>query len=364
MNRAKTFLFRRAMKNSIPALLIPISALILLGCRAKSEGNELFEMENTIIALLQEAENSVVVVEAYLPRSAGETASEARAEKRIGSGFVYRRDGYIVCTESLLEDCDSLAVINQDGERFPVQVVGSDFETNLAVLKASDGVWRPFELDPREPETGCIGIAVGNTYFSQGIAAGWGLINRMRISGDEMFEKNLLAVRINWTEVHSGTPLLGSEGRLIGITEGILEKGSSIWTVIPAGIIEPTAQRLIAEGRIERGWAGIVSDADCGDATLRKFKEENKERGAVVTSVVAGGPAEKAGIRAGDIILSVNGEPVSGVCEFRRSVTRLLPGSRVSLSVLRGSETVHIDVALASIPKEPGRLRRYAGRSA
>ncbi len=365
MNRTKLARFRRTSRLSISVPPILICILILLGCRSKSQQkNELFEMENTIISLLQDAENSVVVVEAYLRRPASETASGLSADRRIGSGFVYRRDGYIVCTESLLEDCDSLAVINQDGERFPARVVGSDFETNLAVLKAAEGAWQALELDPHEPETGQIGIAVGNTYYSQGIAAGWGLINHTRICGDAMFERNLLAVRINWTEVHSGTPVIGSAGKLIGITEGKLANGHSIWTVIPAGIIEPAAQRLIAEGRIVRGWAGVVSDSECGDASLRELKAKNKGKGAVVTSVVAGGPAEKAGVRAGDIILTVNGDAISGECDFRRMVTRLSPGSRITLGVLRGSETLSIEVVLASIPADPGRLRRAVSRSA
>jgi S1-C subfamily serine protease len=365
MNRTKSTRRLRTSKFvSTFTLLISLCALLLPGCQAKSEKNELFEMENAIIALLRDAESSVVVVEAYLPHNAGAAEAETAAVKRIGSGFVYRRDGYIVCTESLLEDSDSLTVINQDGERFPVQVVGRDFETNLAVLKAADGTWQPLELDPRAPETGYLGIALGNTFYSQGIAVGWGLINHTRISGDEMFERNLLSVRINWTEVHSGTPVIGSEGRLIGITEGKLAGGNSIWTVIPAGIIEPVARRLIMEGKIERGWAGIISDAECEDAALREFKTKNKGKGAVVTSVVAGGPAEKAGVRAGDIILSVNGEAVTGVCDFRKTVTRLAPGSQIALSVLRGGETVHIDIMLASIPADPGRLRRAASRSA
>lgn len=341
-------------------ITLPALVLILPSCQQVSRQNELKAIEKSIAGILGKADNSVVVICSASPN--GGDSSEK--ELTYCSGCVIGSDGIIVTTDGSLESDGELEVLRQNGERYPAIIIGRDFETNLALLKIEADLLPVLTPADSAIQAGCLGFAVANTIYSQGLVCSWGLVNETWIGGDDFLDHQLLFLSIDQPSVHSGTPVLDIAGRLIGIVEGRLEMGNAAWTIIPAQTIEAVEGILLKKGRIERGWVGISSTRSCPEKELVHLMDEFRQKGAVVSSVVSGSPAEKAGIKAGDVVVRLNGQLVKCISDFRRQVTALPPGDTVNLDIIRKGENVQLNLTLTSIPDDPLRQRRCTSRSA
>ncbi len=332
------------------------------GCRSNPPENSLQAVEKAILEIGDQSRDAVVVVEAFVPDATSADADSSAVRKRLGSGFVYRSDGIIVTTDAVLDGAAEVKIITQEGDELPARVLGRDFETNLSVLQVSTRNLRPLQLIEEDIPAGCLAIAVGNTYYSQGLACSWGLVNRTLIGGGDFLDHPLLAMNIPLPEVGSGVPILDARGALIGITEGLMENCPCNWTVIPATTIRAVADRLIAEGEIVRGWLGIKSDPRCDREEVASLMRRWKDKAVVISEVIPGSPAQKADLQPGDIISEVNGESVTCVSTLRRMVTASAPGTEIILTLVRGGSERESRCALGTLKVTPDRRRRCSTR--
>lgn len=337
-------------------------ALLISSCNSNPPESNLEALERDLTRISMECGNSVVVVDARPSDHEAEEADSGECKHRIGSGFIYRSDGYIVTTDAVLGEAENIKIITQDGVEHPATLVGRDFETNIAVLKTAVRDFTPISLPEQDNSSNCVGLMIGNTYFSEGIICSWGLLNRTRIGGGDFLDHKLFSMHIAVPEVPSGTPIVDARGDLFGITEGHLEDDKYVWTIIPAATITSVAQRLIADGAIQRGWLGIKSDQQCTRSDIVNLIQEWKGKGVVISDVLADSPAEKARLQSGDIISAVDDTPVTCVYTLREKITSLAPGTDVVLKLIRGGEEMTVKCTLGTLTIQPDRHRRCPNR--
>jgi serine protease Do len=250
------------------------------------------------------------------------------------------------------------------GDRIPAIVAGKDFETNIALIRVEHDDLKPLPLISSAVTNGSLGILLGNTYYSEGMACGWGILNQTWIGGGDFLDDKLLSIHIDWPGLHSGTPVLDVNGDLIGIAEGHLETFETAWTIIPAKTISIVAEKLILGGSIERGWLGIRSNPVCPRENTARLMKQWKGKGAVVSSLVTDSPADQAGFAVGDVVTEVNGERILCISDLRRMLTAMTPGTRVVVAVNRDGETFTVEIVLGLVPDDSQRQRRCIRRSA
>ncbi len=349
-----------------------ISGLVLLaavsfgfqGCQTSNDVDTLTALQNEIQNIGMQCGGGIVVINASLNQPHSQEGEHHQCKHRIGSGFVFRSDGIIVTTDGLLGDAETFQVITQSNHRFDAELVGRDFETNIAVLKIDTTGLTPLTFPDRKTSAGCFGIMIGNTFYSQGLTCGWGLINQTWIGGSDFLDDKLLSMHLNWPDVHSGTPVMDVDGRLIGIAEGCMAEMNSAWTIIPSSTVSRVAEKLLNEGEIQRGWLGIKSDPICPERQILALLNDWKGKGAVVSNIISGSPAERAAIIPGDIIVKLNNSPIKCISDLRRKVTEIRPDTNVIIEIIRKGEDIEVEVNLDPLTNTPDRGRRSLSRSA
>ncbi len=272
-----------------------------------------------------------------------------------GSGFFISSDGYIVTNNHVVENAKDIKVVlpGKDQRELPAKVIGRDEGTDLAVIKVEgkDFPYVSFENSAR-PRVGDWVIAVGNPFGLGGTATA-GIISAYgRDIGEKFVDYIQIDAPIN--RGNSGGPTFDIYGRVIGINTAIFSPSGGgsvgIGFAIPADVADTITKQLMAGGKITRGYLG---------ATIQDISPEIAEslgkpdlKGAMVDELVAGGPAAKAGVQPGDIVLSVNGVPVHGATELTRQVAASHTGETLRLAILRGTESVTLDVHSGLRPSE------------
>ncbi|MDR4124705.1 S1C family serine protease [Yanghanlia caeni] len=283
--------------------------------------------------------------------------SQRRQAGSLGSGVIVRADGYILTNYHVVEAADSIRVALNDGREADARVVGADPETDLAVLKIQLPKLQAIEFDEDERlRVGDVVLAIGNP-FGVGQTTTLGIVsalgrNRLGINIYENFIQTDAAINPG----NSGGALVDAHGRLVGINTAIYsETGGSlgIGFAIPARSAQTILEEIIRSGKVTRGWVGIEPQ-DITPDLMRAFglKQQN---GLIVAGVLRGGPAHRAGLRVGDIVLALDGEPLPDSIAFLNAVAPLKPGTDVQLTVLReGREyTVKVEVG-----ERPAAVRR------
>jgi serine protease Do len=289
-----------------------------------------------------------------LPGEEGEKHSNgsplAPVSQAAGSGFIISRDGMIVTNDHVIAGAAHIVVTLNDGERYPAKLIGADDLTDIAVIKVTSS--RPLVPARWGNSATCqVGdwvLAAGNPFalgnsFTVGIISAEG-----RDIGDGPFDHFLqLDAPIN--PGNSGGPAFNLAGQVIGINSAIVSpSGGSVGIgfAIPSNSARGIVAALIAHGEIPRGWLGVsVSDPLIGS--------DGGEDGAEITGVEPGGPADKAGLSSSDIVLSVNGRPISGASDLTRAIASMTPGSKVVLGV---SKNAHIFTVKVVVDRRPVQL--------
>jgi serine protease Do len=271
-----------------------------------------------------------------------------------GSGFFISADGYIVTNNHVIEDATDIKVVLPDKNQteLPARVIGRDVATDLAVLKVEgkDYPYVSFENSAR-PRVGDWVIAVGNPFGLGGTATA-GIISAYgRDIGEKFVDYIQIDAPIN--RGNSGGPTFDVYGRVIGINSAIFSpSGGSVGIgfAIPADIADQVTKQLIANGKITRGYLG---------ATIQDVSPEIAEslgkpdlKGALVDELSPGGPAQKAGVKAGDIVLALNGSPVKGATDLTRQVAASRTGDDLRLSILRDGQTLTLVARSGLRPSE------------
>jgi len=280
-----------------------------------------------------------------------------RRSESLGSGFFISDDGYILTNNHVVRDADDIIVRLSDTKEFKAKVVGSDAETDVALLKIDADEKMPY-LELGDSDSILVGdwaIAVGNPFPQLGLdrTVTIGVISALGRSGlvfgpDNPIYQNYIQTDASINPGNSGGPLVGIDGQVVGINSAIVSPSGGnigIGFAIPVNLAKKIADELKSSGSISRGWLGILpNDIDNNLAEAMDLKSTD---GVLVESVEADSPAEKGGLEIGDVILEVDGKKVTSAQEFRFIIADAGPGKRVSMKINREGDIKNIDFTLA-----------------
>ena len=283
------------------------------------------------------------------PQNHGPRTIEAR-----GSGFVISPDGYIVTNNHVVKGATSVTVTLDDGTTLKARVIGHDAGTDLALLKVKPSAKLSFiQLgESNDVEPGEWVIAVGNPYGLGGSVTAGIVSARGRDIGDGPYD-SFLQVDAPINRGNSGGPLITQDGKVIGVNTAIYSpSGGSIGIgfAIPSDIVKNVVDQLEKTGHVVRGYLGVTAQAvspTMARALNLPAGDRGADAGALVASVQSDSPAEKAGLKAGDVITTVNGQKVADPRELAIKVSSIIPGGKVTIAYLRNgqSETAQTSVA-------------------
>jgi len=282
-----------------------------------------------------------------------EAPQQPRFQQGSGSGFVVTRDGYILTNNHVVENADRLRVAFSDGRRYKAEVVGTDPQTDVALIKVDASDLTPVTLgDSEELRVGQWVVAAGNPFglestITAGIVSAKGRA-RMGIADYEDFIQTDAAINPG----NSGGPLVNLHGEVIGINTAIFSTGMrpgnmGIGFAIPVNMAKVIMDDLMDDGMVERGWLGVAIQ-DLNEGLAQSFGYEGTE-GVLVGDVTSDSPAERAGVQPGDIIVALDGEPVTNMDKLRITVASVEPGTEVELQVFREGERRTLDVTIGEL---------------
>lgn len=268
-----------------------------------------------------------------------------------GSGVIVTKDGYILTNNHVVDGADEVKVGLQDGREFTGKVVGKDPKTDVAVLKI-DGKDLPFiaMADSDRIEVGDIVLAVGNP-FGIGQTVTMGMISATGRATLGLDYEDFIQTDAAINPGNSGGALVDADGRLIGINTAILSRSGGnqgIGFAIPMNLARDVMESLVADGRVTRGYLGVMIQ-DVTPSLAKEFKLKD-QKGALIGDVVPNGPAEKAGLKSGDIVLEFNGKAVTGSRQLKLQVARVKPTESVPVKVLRNGSTKTLEVTVKELP--------------
>jgi len=281
-----------------------------------------------------------------------------RKEQSLGSGFILSEDGYILTNEHVVKGAEEIKVKLSDQRTYDGKVVGSDPRTDVAVIKITAQEKLPTVVlgDSDTLKVGQWALAIGNPFgldrtLTVGVISATGRAD----VGIEDYE-DFIQTDASINPGNSGGPLLNIYGEVMGINTAIVASGQGIGFAIPINLARLIADQLIEKGEVTRGWLG-VSIQPLTPELAESFGLE-KVSGALVNQVLAGSPAENAGVRRGDVLLTYNGKPVRGVRELQLLVASTPAGSRVELVVLRQGRQMTLPVTIAA--QQPAKTEQAA----
>lgn len=271
----------------------------------------------------------------------------------IGSGFVVASDGLIVTNSHVVEGFERIQVTLPSGESFRASLLGLDRKSDIALLRIPAGGLKATELgDSDKLRVGQFVVAVGNPFshilggptVTFGVISGLGRTIRAR---DRIFE-NLIQTDAAINPGNSGGPLVDLKGRVIGMNTAMIPFAQGIGFAVPINEVKMVVDQLAKYGRVVRPWIGIY-----GATLTRPLARQigaTVDRGVVVVEVVAGSPAHRAGIRRGDVIVGLSGEPVNTMEELRAKLRSRQIGEMVRLDIVRGDRKVSLITTLKPEP--------------
>jgi serine protease Do len=275
-----------------------------------------------------------------------------------GSGFLIDSDGTIVTNNHVVKGATSVSVTMDDGTVLPAKVIGRDARSDLAVLKVNAHRKLPFINlgDSDEAQPGAWVIAVGNPFGLGGTVTAGIVSARGRDIGEGPYD-SFIQIDAPINQGNSGGPLFTQDGKVVGVNSAIISpSGGSVGIgfAIPSNTVKSVVAQLEKSGHVTRGYIGVEAQAvnqAMADA-LHLPAASSDDRGALVASVEADGPAAHAGVEPGDVITSVNGEHVGNARELAIDVSQTAPGNHATLTVLRNGKPQTLDVVVGTLPND------------
>ena len=278
---------------------------------------------------------------------------ESRPSIALGSGFFVSDDGYVVTNNHVVKDAQTFTVILDDGTEYDAKLIGTDEKTDLALLKVdADKTFTYVKFAEQESRVGDWVVAVGNPFGLGGtVTAGIISANGRQIGAGPYDDFIQIDAAVN--RGNSGGPAFNFKGEVIGINTAIFSPSGGnvgIAFAIPARMAERVVASLKDGGSVVRGWLGVqiqpVTQEIADSLSLKDTK------GALVAEAQAGGPALAAGLKEGDAILAVNGNPVDGPRDLAMRIADIAPGTSVKVTYWRDGGTHDVDVKLGTLPDE------------
>ena len=301
------------------------------------------------------ADRSPILNAPLLRRFTNPIDRQPRVERSLGSGVIMSKDGHIITNRHVIDGAQSIQILLSDGRRANATVVGTDLETDLALLKTDLTDLSAIEVaNSDEINVGDVVLAIGNPYgFGHSVSLGI-------VSGLERYGLQLSAYE-NYIQTdatihlgNSGGALIDSAGHLVGINTLIYTgandsstemSGIGINLATPSNVVNSVMTDLIEYGSVIRGWLGVSVDLLLG------FDEEGRAtQSLLVTETAAGGPAQRAGIEVGDLIVGLDAVAVTDARQAMQTIARLRPGDRVLVGLQRDNSEFEVEAIVASRP--------------
>lgn len=281
----------------------------------------------------------------------GEELSQPRVEKRnnLGSGVIVNKNGYIITNHHVIENASEIRVVLRDGRSMAARVVGTDPETDLAVLQASGEDFPVAQLGRSEDlQIGDVVLAIGNG-FGLGQTVTMGIVSALgRQSLGLTNYDNFIQTDAAINPGNSGGALINPYGDVIGINTAIYTKSGGsegVGFAIPAQLVNKVFEQIRDKGRVVRGWIGVTT-TQAVTPELAQALGLGDAKGLLIAQILRNGPADKAGIKPGDVIQKVNGIEAKTARVMVDLVADIQPGEDVKIELTRdgNSQTVHVEV--------------------
>lgn len=278
----------------------------------------------------------------------------------LGSGVIVSADGYLLTNNHVIDGADDIEVLLTDGRQVRAQLVGTDPESDVAVLKvALTGLPAISFGDAEKVQVGDVVLAIGNPFdvgqtVTSGIVSALGR-NKLGINTFENFIQTDAAINPG----NSGGALVDASGNLLGINTAIYSRNGGnlgIGFAIPVSTARQVMEALIREGHVTRGWLGVEQrDLTPDIAQTLNLPVRN---GVLITGVLQSGPASAGGLRPGDVVVSIAGKSVANTYQLLDAVASLKPNDITAIGVQRGDQALRLDVTVGERPAARGPVRR------
>lgn len=274
-------------------------------------------------------------------------------QKSLGSGFIISKDGYIVTNNHVVENADDIKVKLLNGKEYGAKIIGRDPKTDLALIKinASGDIPTVTLGDSDKLRVGDWVMAIGNPFgFEHTVTVGV-VSAKGRVIGATQYD-DFIQTDASINPGNSGGPLFDIDGNVVGINSAIIAGGQGIGFAIPVNLIKEVLPQLRDKGKVRRAWLGVVVQDVTED--LAKSFNLKSSKGAIVSDVVKNGPAEKAGIKRGDVVIKFNGKEIENSHELSRKAASSEVGKRIDVVLMREGQEKKSEVTLEEYPSEGG----------
>jgi len=282
----------------------------------------------------------------FFDRFFGDMPRRDFKQRSLGSGFIISNDGYIFTNNHVVEQADKIRVKISDGKEYDAKVIGTDANTDIALIKIKPDNSLPV-ADIGDSEAVRVGewvVAIGNPFGLDATVTAGIVSAKGRVIGAGPYD-NFIQTDASINPGNSGGPLFNMEGKVIGINTAIVAQGQGIGFAIPINMAKNILTDLKSKGKVTRGWLGI-SIQDITDDIAQNLNHKNKN-GALVSDVFKGDPADKAGIKIGDIIIEINGKPVKDTHELLLMIAAMKVGQKMNVKAIRDGKEMTFQVVVA-----------------
>ncbi len=268
-----------------------------------------------------------------------------------GSGFVFTPDGFIMTNSHVVHGADEISVALPDGRQSEAQMIGDDPDTDLAVIRivAPNLIAAPLG-DSASLRVGQLVVAIGNPFgFQYSVTAGVvSAVGRSLRSESGRLIESVIQTDAALNPGNSGGPLVTSPGKVVGVNTAVITNAQGLCFAIAIDTAKFVASKLIQYGRVRRSYIGVEGQDVQLDRRTVRAHDLSLEKGVLVRSIMSGGPASRAGVREGDVIIGLDGVSLSGIDLLHKMLTEEKVGIALSMTVLRRSEKLVLDI----IPEE------------
>ena len=277
----------------------------------------------------------------------------SQPENSLGSGVIVSAKGLILTNNHVIATADSIEVALSDGRKLSAKVVGTDPDTDLALIKVdADDLPAITFASSDKLSVGDVVLAIGNPFgvgqtVTQGIVSALGRTHL----GINIYE-NFIQTDASINPGNSGGALIDTEGNLVGINSAIYSRSGGsmgIGFAIPATLARQVTEQIVAQGNVTRGWIGIEAQ-DITPELAESFRL-SRPQGALIAGVLRNSPADKAGLRAGDILLAIENKPISDTGSMLNLIAALTPNQKATIKIARAEQTLDVVVLIGKRPQ-------------
>ena len=282
-----------------------------------------------------------------------ELDSESQPESSLGSGVIVSAQGLILTNNHVIATADEIEVALPDGQKMLAKIVGTDPDTDLALIKVdADNLPAITFASSDKLSVGDVVLAIGNP-FGVGQTVTQGIVSALGRShlGINIYE-NFIQTDASINPGNSGGALIDTEGNLVGINSAIYSRSGGsmgIGFAIPTTLVRQVMEQIVSKGNVTRGWIGIEAQ-DITPELAESFRLEQVQ-GALVAGVVRNSPADKAGLRAGDILMSIEGKAIIDSGSMLNLIAALKPNQKATVQISRSAKILNIQILIGKRPK-------------